>query len=236
MRGPRLLLVLLLLTAFTLTALDARSGEGAPFEAAAPRRRHRPRTGAARARRRRLAVAGALDGESEADERAARGERPAAGRAAPHRRPAPARRASSTRCCGSSDAGSYPVVPARVTASGSAFGFESTVTLDAGSTDGIEPGQTVVDGDGLLGRTVRVGPFTSTVLLLTDPGFTVGARLDRAGHRRARHRHRRRARSSRSSRAAGCRRATRCSPPAPTPSCRACRSGRVTVRRRPAGW
>jgi rod shape-determining protein MreC len=28
---------------------------------------------------------------------------------------------------------------------------------------------------------VRVGPFTSTVLLLTDPGFTVGARLDRQG-------------------------------------------------------
>ena len=33
MRGPRLLLVLLLLTAFTLTAIDARSGEGGPFDA-----------------------------------------------------------------------------------------------------------------------------------------------------------------------------------------------------------
>ncbi len=33
MRGPRLLLVLLLLTAFTLTALDARSGQGGPFDA-----------------------------------------------------------------------------------------------------------------------------------------------------------------------------------------------------------
>ena len=73
------------------------------------------------------------------------------------------------------------MVPARVAAIGSAFGFASTITLDAGSRDGIAVGQTVVSGAGLLGRTVRVAPFTSTVLLLTDPGFTVGARLTRAG-------------------------------------------------------
>ena len=60
MRGPRLLLVLLLLTAFTLTALDARSGDGSPFDGAAPRRRRRARPGAAGARRRRLAVVGTL--------------------------------------------------------------------------------------------------------------------------------------------------------------------------------
>jgi rod shape-determining protein MreC len=79
------------------------------------------------------------------------------------------------------DAGSYTVVPAQVTGLGSAFGFDLTITIDAGSRDGVKPGQTVVSGDGLVGRTTRVGPFTSTVLLVTDPGFTVGARLTREG-------------------------------------------------------
>ena len=79
------------------------------------------------------------------------------------------------------DAGTYPIVPARVTSIGAALGFGSTVTIDAGSLDGVRTGQTVVSGDGLVGRTVRVGPVTSTVLLLTDRGFTVGARLTRAG-------------------------------------------------------
>jgi rod shape-determining protein MreC len=179
-RGPRLLLVLLLLTAFTLTALDARSGAGGPFDALrrgvdtvlGPAQRA---PGGAVSR-----VAGAFDGESEPDERL---------REENARLQAELRRTEDLRrrvreldeLLRLGDAGSYPMVPARVTARGSAFGFESTVTLDAGSSDGIAPGQTVVDGDGLLGRTVRVGPFTSTVLLLTDPGFTVGARLDRAG-------------------------------------------------------
>jgi rod shape-determining protein MreC len=179
-RGPRLLLVVLLLTAFTLTALDARSGSGSPFEALrrgvdtvlGPAQRA---LGGAVSR-----VAGAFDGETEADERL---------REENARLQAELRRTDDLRrrvreldeLLRLKDAGSYPMVPARVSARGAAFGFESTVTLDAGSSDGIEPGQTVVDGSGLLGRTVRVGPFTSTVLLLTDPGFTVGARLDRQG-------------------------------------------------------
>lgn len=180
MRGPRLLLVLLLLTAFTLTALDARSGSGSPFEAL--RRGVDTVLGPAQ---RALGgvvtrVAGAVDGESEPDERL---------REQNARLQAELRRTDDLRrrvreldeLLRLTDAGNYPTVPARVSARGSAFGFGSTATIDAGSSDGIEPGQTVVAGDGLLGRTVRVGPFTSTVLLLTDPGFTVGARLDREG-------------------------------------------------------
>lgn len=180
MRGPRLLLVLLLLTAFTLTALDARSGDGGPFAslrrgvdaALGPAQRA---LGAAVDR-----VVGVVDGESEADERL---------RQEIQRLRAELARTDDLRrrvreldeLLRLADAGSYPVVPARVSARGAAFGFASTVTIDAGSADGVEPGQTVVAGSGLLGRTVRVGPFTSTVLLLTDPGFTVGARLDREG-------------------------------------------------------
>jgi rod shape-determining protein MreC len=72
-------------------------------------------------------------------------------------------------------------VPARVVAVGSALGFSRTVTVDVGSEDGVREGQTVLSGAGLVGRTVRVGPWTTVVLLLDDPGFGVGARLAREG-------------------------------------------------------
>ena len=180
MRGPRLLLVLLLLTAFTLTALDARSGDGSPFDAL--RRGADAALGPAqRALGSGTRAVGQLVG-GDSDEQAEL-------RAENDRLRAELRRTDDLRrrvaqldaLLALGDAGSYPMVPARVTAVGSAFGFESTVTVDAGSADGIAPGQTVVDGSGLVGRTLRVGPFTSTVLLLTDPGFTVGARLTREG-------------------------------------------------------
>ena len=43
--------------------------------------------------------------------------------------------------------------------------------------DGIKVDQTVINGDGLVGRVIEVGPTTATILLLTDPTFTVGARM-----------------------------------------------------------
>lgn len=180
MRGPRLLLVLLLLTALTLTALDVRGSGGSPFD---PLRRgadvvlgpaQRALGGAWRG------VGDVLDGDSAEQERL---EQENARLRAELRRSEDLRRRVDEldALLGLKDYGSYPMVPARVASVGSSFGFESTVTIDAGSRDGIAPGQTVVGGDGLLGRTLRVGPFTSTVLLLTDPGFTVGARLTREG-------------------------------------------------------
>jgi len=68
-------------------------------------------------------------------------------------------------------------VPARVVALGADPDGGWSATIDAGSRDGVRPGQTVVDGDGLVGRTADVGPFTSTVLLVVDPASTVGVRL-----------------------------------------------------------
>ena len=184
MRGPRLLLALLLLTAFTLTALDVRSGAGSPFDAV---RRgadtvlgpaQRAVGGAARSIGR--IGGGVFDGDGTGEERL-RAEN--ARLTAQLRRSEDLQRrvAELDRLLALKDYGTYPMVPARVAAIGSAFGFGSTVTIDAGSRDGVRRGQTVVNGDGLVGRTVRVGPFTSTVLLLTDPGFTVGARLTREG-------------------------------------------------------
>jgi rod shape-determining protein MreC len=69
------------------------------------------------------------------------------------------------------------IVPAQVIAVGPAQGFAWTVAIDAGSIDGIEVGMSVINGGGLLGRTVSVGPDTSTVLLLVDATSTVGGRL-----------------------------------------------------------
>jgi rod shape-determining protein MreC len=71
-------------------------------------------------------------------------------------------------------------VPARVTGLGSGPG-ERTLELDVGSRDGVTEGRPVVAAGGLVGRTVRVGPSTSTVLAVDDPGSGVGARLARTG-------------------------------------------------------
>lgn len=56
-----------------------------------------------------------------------------------------------------------------------------SATIDAGTRDGIAEDQTVLDGDGLVGRTTAVGPDTATVLLAVDPASTVGVRLAATG-------------------------------------------------------
>ena len=73
----------------------------------------------------------------------------------------------------------FRIVPAQVVAVQGALGFEWTATIDVGSRDGVRANMTVVNGDGLVGKTVHVGPTTSTVLLGRDPQFTAGARLER---------------------------------------------------------
>src|SRR3954470_525240 len=72
--------------------------------------------------------------------------------------------------------GRYKVVPAQVIAIGPAQTFSWTVTIDAGTRDGVRPEMTVVNGDGLVGRVKTVGPTTSTVLLAIDPDSSVGVR------------------------------------------------------------
>lgn len=71
----------------------------------------------------------------------------------------------------------YETVPAQVIAVGPAQGFAWTVTIDAGSRDGLERDMSVISGAGLVGRTIDVGPTTSTVLLIVDATSSVGGRL-----------------------------------------------------------
>lgn len=75
----------------------------------------------------------------------------------------------------------FRIVPARVISAGNTMGFESTATIDIGSHDGVKSNQTVIDGDGLVGKTLDVGPTTTTILLGNDPNFTAGARLEGGG-------------------------------------------------------
>jgi len=75
-------------------------------------------------------------------------------------------------------AGRYEVVPARVIAIGAAQTFSWTVTIDAGTRDGVNADMTVLNGDGLVGRVKTAGPSTATVLLAVDPDSSVGVRLE----------------------------------------------------------
>jgi rod shape-determining protein MreC len=61
---------------------------------------------------------------------------------------------------------------------GSAQSFNHTVTIDAGTADGVRVDMTVLNGTGLVGRVVRTTAGTATVLLIGDRNSTVGGRLN----------------------------------------------------------
>jgi len=73
--------------------------------------------------------------------------------------------------------GRYEVTPAEVIAVGPAQDFAWTLTIDAGSLDGIEEDMTVINGDGLIGRVLKVYNSTATVVLIVDPESSVGGRV-----------------------------------------------------------
>ncbi len=75
--------------------------------------------------------------------------------------------------------GGYRIVAADVIAVGQ--GYAESVTLDAGSQDGIRPQETVLDGAGLVGTVTAVSAQACTVLLASDPTSVVGVRLAGSG-------------------------------------------------------
>ncbi|AXI77552.1 rod shape-determining protein MreC [Peterkaempfera bronchialis] len=74
--------------------------------------------------------------------------------------------------------GQYAIKAAQVIAIGAAQGFSWTITIDAGTDDGVARDMTVINGAGLVGRVTTVGHTTATVLLASDPDFTVGTRME----------------------------------------------------------
>jgi rod shape-determining protein MreC len=75
--------------------------------------------------------------------------------------------------------GRYRVVAGTVIAAGGSY--DDTVTISVGSRAGVEPNETVLDGDGLVGTVLSVTPTTATVQLATDAAATVGVRLSDTG-------------------------------------------------------
>jgi rod shape-determining protein MreC len=77
------------------------------------------------------------------------------------------------------DRNGYHVVAASVVGAGGSY--SDTVTVDAGTTDGIAVNDTVLNGAGLVGTVTSVGPESATVLLATDTDSVVGVRLADTG-------------------------------------------------------
>lgn len=69
-------------------------------------------------------------------------------------------------------------VPARVISRGHGLGA-STLIIDRGSRDGLATNQPVIVSDGVAGRLVEVGPFTSKVQLALDPNCSIAAITER---------------------------------------------------------
>ena len=73
------------------------------------------------------------------------------------------------------------VVTARVVAADLSPLGGRGVTLDVGSRDGVRPDATVVSAEGLVGRIVSVGPWTSDVQVLGSTGSVVAVRIGPSG-------------------------------------------------------
>ncbi|MEU8570228.1 rod shape-determining protein MreC [Streptomyces pathocidini] len=184
-RESRLLLVLLVAIAFALITVDIRGGENSPLDHArqAAASAFGPvENGVASAVNPIGNAIGAVRDSSGRHSRIAELERENAA--------LKAKLGSDDRTRGrvaeldkmlrTAGAGQYGIKGAEVVAIGAAQGFSWTVTIDAGSDDGIARDMTVLNGDGLVGRVTTVSASTSTILLANDPDFTVGTRMEKS--------------------------------------------------------
>ena len=76
-------------------------------------------------------------------------------------------------------AAQYRVLAASVIAVGT--GYQQTVTIDVGSSNGVKADETVLNGDGLVGQVTSVTPDTATVRLADSPAEVVGAAVAPSG-------------------------------------------------------
>ena len=76
--------------------------------------------------------------------------------------------------------GSYKVVSARVIGKGSSSTFSQTITIDAGSNDGVKKDMTVMGELGLVGVVKSATSTSAIVLLMSDPTFRIGVRIARS--------------------------------------------------------
>jgi rod shape-determining protein MreC len=76
--------------------------------------------------------------------------------------------------------GKYKVVSARVIGKGSSATFSQTITIDAGSNDGVKKDMTVIGELGLVGVVKSTTSTSAIVLLMSDPTFRIGVRIARS--------------------------------------------------------
>lgn len=61
--------------------------------------------------------------------------------------------------------------------------YKQQVIINRGDNAGVFEGQAVLDADAVLGQVVRVDPFSSTVLMITDPSHALPIEVNRNGLR-----------------------------------------------------
>ncbi|OUR73331.1 rod shape-determining protein MreC [Methylophaga sp. 41_12_T18] len=61
--------------------------------------------------------------------------------------------------------------------------FSQQVVIDKGKRSGVFEGQPVLDATGVMGQVTEVTPFSSRVVLLTDPGHAIPVQINRNGLR-----------------------------------------------------
>ena len=76
--------------------------------------------------------------------------------------------------------GNYKVVSARVIGKGSSATFSQTITIDAGSSDGVFKDMTVIGELGLVGVVKSTTSSSAIVLLMSDSTFRIGVRIARS--------------------------------------------------------
>lgn len=181
-RRPRTALAVLVLVAVALIGLDL-TGRGAPLRSAGSAVLGPVETAAAAVVRPLTAVPDYLSSRHRLGERsdalAAENARLRAEAATlPLDR---ARLADYDRLARFTTTAGLRTVSAHVVGVGAAQSFGRTVTIDAGTSNGVRRDLTVLCADGLVGRVLTATRDNATVLLLVDRASVVGARLGTDG-------------------------------------------------------
>lgn len=61
--------------------------------------------------------------------------------------------------------------------------FSRRIMIDKGTREDVATGDSLIDTKGVMGQVIRVGPFFSTVLLITDPSHAIPVQVNRNGFR-----------------------------------------------------